>query len=130
MTEPAPETAPADADSRADGISTAGATPKLRSRKHGAAIPLDDADKRLMNLLQSSFPLDPEPFALLAGESGMPVDELMERTQRLLDGRFGRLRTVVEGPRGDLYVLTSNRDGRGTPSRSDDRILRITPPRD
>ena len=37
--------------------------PKLRSRKDGAAIPLDDADKRLMNLLQSSFPLEPEPFA-------------------------------------------------------------------
>ena len=73
MTEPAPETAPADADPRADGISTAGATPKLRSRKHGAAIPLDDADKRLMNLLQSSFPLDAEPFALLAPDAGMPA---------------------------------------------------------
>ena len=48
--------------------------------------------------------------------------------QRLLHRRFGRLRTVVEGPRGDLYVLTSNRDGRGSPSHSDDRILRITPP--
>ena len=49
--------------------------------------------------------------------------------QRLLHGRYGRLRAVVEGPRGDLYVLTSNRDGRGSPSHSDDRILRITPPR-
>ena len=36
--------------------------------------------------------------------------------QRLLHGRFGRLRAVVEGPRGDLYVLTSNRDGRGSPA--------------
>jgi glucose/arabinose dehydrogenase len=43
--------------------------------------------------------------------------------------RFGRLRTVVEGPRGTLYALTSNRDGRGDPSARDDRILRITPPR-
>ena len=33
--------------------------PKVRSRKGGAAIPLDETDKRLMNLLQSSFPLDP-----------------------------------------------------------------------
>ena len=47
----------------------------------------------------------------------------------LLRGRFGRLRTVVEGPRGGLYLLTSNRDGRGFPRRGDDRILRITPPR-
>jgi glucose/arabinose dehydrogenase len=51
------------------------------------------------------------------------------REEALLLGRFGRLRTVVEGPRGDLYVLTSNRDGRGAPVRDDDRILRIVPPR-
>jgi glucose/arabinose dehydrogenase len=47
----------------------------------------------------------------------------------LLQGRYGRLRTVVEGPRGDLYVLTSNRDGRGRVRGGDDRILRIVPPR-
>ena len=29
--------------------------PKLRTRKHGAAIPLDDLDKRLLNLMQGSF---------------------------------------------------------------------------
>jgi quinoprotein glucose dehydrogenase len=46
----------------------------------------------------------------------------------LLTGRYGRLRTVVEGPRGALYVLTSNRDGRGVVRRGDDRILRLTPP--
>jgi glucose/arabinose dehydrogenase len=50
------------------------------------------------------------------------------RDQPLLRGRFGRLRTVVEGPRGCLYVLTSNRDGRGFPIATDDRILRIRPP--
>jgi glucose/arabinose dehydrogenase len=47
----------------------------------------------------------------------------------VFSGRFGRLRTVVEGPGGDLYVLTSNRDGRGIVRPGDDRILRITPPR-
>ena len=40
----------------ADGITTAAATPKLRSRAGGAAIPLDDTDKHLMNLLQSRYP--------------------------------------------------------------------------
>jgi glucose/arabinose dehydrogenase len=47
----------------------------------------------------------------------------------LFEGRFGRLRTVVEGPGGNLYVLTSNTDGRGLPRPGDDRILRITLPR-
>lgn len=47
----------------------------------------------------------------------------------LLEGRFGRLRTVVDGPDGALYALTSNRDGRGSPRPGDDRVLRIVPPR-
>jgi siroheme decarboxylase len=43
-----------------------GALPKLRSRATGAAAPLDEQDKRLLNLLQSRFPLDPRPFARVA----------------------------------------------------------------
>ena len=41
------------------------------------------------------------------------------------DGRYGRLRDAVAGPDGALYVLTSNRDGRGRARASDDRILRF-----
>jgi glucose/arabinose dehydrogenase len=48
--------------------------------------------------------------------------------QALFQGRFGRVRTVVEGPDGALYALTSNRDGRGSPRDGDDRLLRIVPP--
>jgi glucose/arabinose dehydrogenase len=43
-----------------------------------------------------------------------------------LEHQFGRLRDVVEGPDGALYILTSNRDGRGSPSPDDDRVLRLT----
>lgn len=39
---------------------------------------------------------------------------------------FGRLRDVTMGPDGDLYVTTSNCDGRGTCPADKDRILRIT----
>jgi quinoprotein glucose dehydrogenase len=45
----------------------------------------------------------------------------------LLAGVHGRLRDVVAGPDGALYVATSNRDGRGSPRPDDDRILRVVP---
>jgi glucose/arabinose dehydrogenase len=49
--------------------------------------------------------------------------------EALFEGRLGRVRTVVEGPDGALYALTSNRDGRGSPRQGDDRVVRIVPPR-
>ncbi|MGH2939919.1 MAG: Lrp/AsnC family transcriptional regulator, partial [Solirubrobacterales bacterium] len=68
---------------------------KARSRKDGSAIPLDETDKRLMNLLQSNFPLDPEPFALVAGEADLEPADVLGRTQRLLDGRIIREITPI-----------------------------------
>ncbi len=47
--------------------------------------------------------------------------------EALLSGSYGRLRDVVVGPDGALYVTTNNRDGRGSPAPDDDRILRVTP---
>jgi glucose/arabinose dehydrogenase len=70
-------------------------------------------------------------LAALRGEQLRRIvlrDGRVVRDRPLLRGRYGRLRTVVEGPRGCLYVLTSNRDGRGEPTRYDDRILRVRPP--
>jgi len=78
-----------------DGITTATAKPKLRSRRDGAAIPLDDTDKRLMNLLQSRFPLAERPFDSVSSEAGLGLDETLERTQRLLDGRIIREITPI-----------------------------------
>ncbi|MCY4600654.1 MAG: PQQ-dependent sugar dehydrogenase [Acidobacteria bacterium] len=49
--------------------------------------------------------------------------------ERLLDGQFGRLRDVVAGPDGGLYVATSNRDGSGSRTTDDDRIIRLMPVR-
>ena len=69
--------------------------PKVRSRKDGAAIPLDETDKRLMNLLQSNFPLAAEPYALLAERAGLPLDELTRRTARLVDERIIREITPI-----------------------------------
>lgn len=44
-----------------------------------------------------------------------------------LVGEYGRLRAVVLGPDGFLYVTTSNRDGRGVVGVSDDQIIQIAP---
>jgi glucose/arabinose dehydrogenase len=55
-------------------------------------------------------------------EDGAIVDH-----EELLVGEHGRLRTVVVGPDGSLWVLTTNRDGRGSPADGDDRVLRLGP---
>jgi len=46
--------------------------------------------------------------------------------ERLLDGTYGRLRDVLVAPNGDVYICTSNRDGRGSPREGDDRIIRLS----
>lgn len=45
----------------------------------------------------------------------------------LLPASLGRIREMAEGPDGYIYFSTSNRDGRGTPAKDDDRIMRIVP---
>ncbi len=45
----------------------------------------------------------------------------------LLVDRVGRVREMAQGPDGYIYFSTSNRDGRGTPLESDDRIMRMVP---
>lgn len=47
--------------------------------------------------------------------------------EMILINEYGRLRDVLVGPDGVLYIATSNRDGRGRPAPDDDRIIRITP---
>jgi glucose/arabinose dehydrogenase len=47
--------------------------------------------------------------------------------ENLLEGQYGRIRDIAEGPDGLIYFSTSNRDGRGTRASNDDRILRLVP---
>ncbi len=42
-------------------------------------------------------------------------------------GKYGRIREVILGPDNMLYISTSNKDGRGKPVETDDRIIRINP---
>lgn len=40
-------------------------------------------------------------------------------------GVYGRIRAVVLGPNGSLYITTSNRDGRGNIRAGDDKLIKI-----
>ncbi len=51
-----------------------------------------------------------------------------EQASAQLVGQFGRLRDVLTGPDGALWIVTNNTDGRGTPRDRDDRIVRLAAP--
>lgn len=44
---------------------------------------------------------------------------------KMSDVDYGRIREIAEGPDGAIYFSTSNKDGRGNPGQTDDRIMRI-----
>jgi DNA-binding Lrp family transcriptional regulator len=69
--------------------------PKLRSRKLGAAIALDDLDKRLLNLMQGRFPIAARPYQHVAALAGVSEEEAMARVRRLLDERIIRQVTPI-----------------------------------
>jgi DNA-binding Lrp family transcriptional regulator len=74
---------------------SSGFGPKLRSRKDGAATPLDDLDKRLLNLMQGRFPIAPRPYDAVAKEAGITEQEAIGRVKRLLDERIIRQVTPI-----------------------------------
>ena len=51
-------------------------------------------------------------------------EEGLSSQKSILSG-IGRVRDVVQGPDGSLYVITSNTDGKGFPDSMDDKLLRI-----
>jgi DNA-binding Lrp family transcriptional regulator len=68
---------------------------KVRSRRDGSAVPLDELDRRLLNLLQGSFPIAARPYAHVAELAGIPEEEVLARTKRLLDERIIREITPI-----------------------------------
>jgi glucose/arabinose dehydrogenase len=58
----------------------------------------------------------------------IPVtDDGVGKPQDYFVGDYGRIRTVNVAPDGNLWVTTSNRDGRGDPRPGDDKILLVSP---
>ncbi len=82
----------------------------------GGAIPQWEGDFFMAGLRGQTL------WRLDLDESGAVIDR-----EPLLQGEAGRLRHVTQAPDGSLWVLTSNRDGRGNPIPDDDRILRLAP---
>lgn len=74
--------------------------------KIGLESPFVMASLRATNLYQLDF------------EEGLP-------SQKSILSGTGRIRDVVEGADGSLYVITSNTDGKGFPDSRDDKLLRI-----
>ena len=54
----------------------------------------------------------------------LDFEEGLSSQKSILSG-VGRVRDVVQGPDGSLYVITSNTDGKGFPDSMDDKLLRI-----
>ncbi|RDJ31702.1 MAG: PQQ-dependent sugar dehydrogenase [Crenarchaeota archaeon] len=77
----------------------------------GSKLPLEGkmimASLRATNLYQLEF-----------SEDGI------ESTKSILGG-LGRIRDVAQDSNGDLYIITSNTDGKGFPLSTDDKLLRI-----
>ena len=79
-------------------------TPKIRSRREGAAVALDDLDRRLLNLMQGSFPIVARPYAEVALAAGCSVKETLARVRRLLEERIIRQVTPIYDTRALGYA--------------------------
>ena len=84
-------------------MASVGATPKVRSRSGGSAVPLDDLDRRLLNLMQGRFRLVPRPYAEVAREAQITEDEALARVSRLVDERIIREVTPIYDTRALGY---------------------------
>ena len=51
----------------------------------------------------------------------------VEQVVPFFQDEWGRIRNVSAGEDGKLYVLTNNRDGRGSPRDGDDKLIILTP---
>jgi siroheme decarboxylase len=71
------------------------ARPKVRTRSEGAAVPLDELDKRLLNLMQGSFPLEARPYERVGELAEVPESEVLRRVRRLVDERIIRQVTPI-----------------------------------
>jgi DNA-binding Lrp family transcriptional regulator len=80
------------------------ASVKVRSRAGGSAVPLDDLDRRLLNLMQGRFPLVARPYAEVARTAEISEDDALARVARLVDERIIREVTPIYDTRALGYA--------------------------
>jgi len=68
---------------------------KVRTRKDGAAVALDALDRKLLNLMQGSFPLERRPYAHVAGLAQLSEEDALARVRRLIAERIIRQVTPI-----------------------------------
>lgn len=66
-------------------------------------------------------------FAGLRGTALYQYNISSKQLKTHFKGELGRIREVVLGPDNNLYITTSNRDGRGKPNIDDDKIIKVNP---
>ncbi|QQG42999.1 MAG: PQQ-dependent sugar dehydrogenase [Candidatus Daviesbacteria bacterium] len=66
-------------------------------------------------------------FGGLRGQAFFEYNIESKKLTEHFKGEFGRIREVILGPDNLLYITTSNKDSRGNPIASDDRIIKIDP---
>ncbi|MBE2219230.1 MAG: PQQ-dependent sugar dehydrogenase, partial [Ignavibacteria bacterium] len=69
-------------------------------------------------------------FGCLKGQGIMvvsvdPNDPTKQLSFRKIADTYGRIRDITEGPDGNIYFSSSNKDGRGSEQDGDDKIYRI-----
>jgi DNA-binding Lrp family transcriptional regulator len=70
-------------------------TPKIRSRKDGSAVPLDEFDKKLLDTMQGRFRIVPRPYAEVATTLGVEEDAVLTRVRELIEQRIIRQVTPI-----------------------------------
>ena len=95
-----------------------------RSTQYDEEINLVVFDPDVVRILDEHFDED------LGRSTRIDPTEWRDRgpAQRVVEkaaGEFGRFRDVVPGPDGEVWAITNNTDGRGSPRDGDDRLLRI-----
>jgi DNA-binding Lrp family transcriptional regulator len=73
----------------------AAVTPKIRSRKDGSAVPLDEFDKKLLDTMQGKFRIVPRPYAEVATLLGVEEETVLARVRELIEQRIIRQVTPI-----------------------------------